>query len=43
VLLSASRGIAGVEDRAMPIDAYEALVRERIAAYATAAKPCPEA
>jgi orotidine-5'-phosphate decarboxylase len=39
VLLSASRGIAGVEDRNMPIEAYKALVRERIAAFAATAKP----
>jgi orotidine-5'-phosphate decarboxylase len=39
VLVSASRGIAGTEDREMPIEAYKALVRDRIAAYAAAAKP----
>jgi orotidine-5'-phosphate decarboxylase len=39
VLLSASRGIAGVEDRDMPLEAYKALVRERIAAFAATAKP----
>jgi orotidine-5'-phosphate decarboxylase len=39
VLLSASRGIAGVEDQNMPIEAYKALVRERIAAFAATAKP----
>ena len=37
VLVSASRGIAGVEDRDMPIEAYKALVRDRIAAFAAAA------
>jgi len=39
VLVSASRGIASVEDRDMPIEAYKALVRDRIAAYAATAKP----
>jgi orotidine-5'-phosphate decarboxylase len=39
VLVSASRGIAGVEDRDMPIEAYKALVRDRIAAFAAMAKP----
>jgi orotidine-5'-phosphate decarboxylase len=39
VLLSASRGIAGVEDQNMPIEAYKALVRERITAFAATAKP----
>jgi orotidine-5'-phosphate decarboxylase len=38
VLVSASRSIARVEDRDIPIEAYKALVRDRIAAYA-AAKP----
>jgi orotidine-5'-phosphate decarboxylase len=37
VLVSASRGIASVEDRDMPIEAYKALVRDRIVAYAAAA------
>jgi orotidine-5'-phosphate decarboxylase len=36
VLVSASRGIARVEDRDMPLEAYEALVRNRIATYAAA-------
>jgi orotidine-5'-phosphate decarboxylase len=36
VLVSASRGIAGVEDREMPIEAYKTLVRDRIAAFAAA-------
>ena len=39
VLVSASRGIARVEDRGMPIETYKVLVRERIVAYAAAAKP----
>jgi orotidine-5'-phosphate decarboxylase len=39
VLVSASRGIASVEDRGMPIETYKALVRDRIAAFAAAAKP----
>jgi orotidine-5'-phosphate decarboxylase len=39
VLVSASRGIAGVEDRDMPIETYRALIRDRIGAYAAAAKP----
>ena len=39
VLVSASRGIASVEDRGLPIETYKALVRERITAYAAAAKP----
>jgi len=39
VLVSASRGITSVEDRDMPIAAYRTLVRDRIAAYAAAAKP----
>jgi orotidine-5'-phosphate decarboxylase len=39
VLVSASRGIASVEDRDMPIEAYKALVRDRIVAYAAATKP----
>jgi orotidine-5'-phosphate decarboxylase len=39
VLLSASRGIAGVEDRNMSIDAYGALVRQRVTAFAATAKP----
>ena len=39
VLVSASRGVAGVEDRDMPIKTYVALVRDRIIAYAAAAKP----
>jgi orotidine-5'-phosphate decarboxylase len=36
VLVSASRGIARVEDPDMPIETYKALVRSRIAAYAAA-------
>jgi orotidine-5'-phosphate decarboxylase len=36
VLVSASRGIARVEDRDMPIDTYRALVRDRIATHAAA-------
>src|SRR5216684_6707228 len=36
VLVSASRGIARVEDRNMPIETYNTLVRDRIAAYAAA-------
>jgi orotidine-5'-phosphate decarboxylase len=36
VLVSASRGIARVADRDMPLEAYKALVRDRIAAYAAA-------
>ena len=36
VLVSASRGIAGVEDREMPIEGYKTLVRDRIAAFAAA-------
>jgi orotidine-5'-phosphate decarboxylase len=43
VLLSASRGIAGVKDRTMPVEVYKALLRERIVAYATAAKPRSDA
>jgi orotidine-5'-phosphate decarboxylase len=39
VLVSASRGIARAEDRDMPIETYKALVRDRIVAYAAAAKP----
>jgi orotidine-5'-phosphate decarboxylase len=39
VLVSASRGIASVEDPDMPIETYKALVRNRIVAYAAAAKP----
>jgi orotidine-5'-phosphate decarboxylase len=39
VLVSASRGIARVEDRNMPIETYNTLVRDRIAAYAAAVKP----
>jgi orotidine-5'-phosphate decarboxylase len=42
VLVSASRGIASVEDRDMPIEAYKALVRDRIVAYAAAKRPNPE-
>jgi orotidine-5'-phosphate decarboxylase len=38
VLVSASRGVAGVDDRDMPIETYRALIRERILAYAAAAK-----
>jgi orotidine-5'-phosphate decarboxylase len=38
VLVSASRGIARVEDRDMPIEPYKALVRDRIIAFAAAAK-----
>lgn len=33
VLISASRGIAAVEDRGIPLEDYKALVRERIAAF----------
>jgi orotidine-5'-phosphate decarboxylase len=36
VLVSASRGIARVEDRDMPLETYKALVRNRIATYAAA-------
>jgi orotidine-5'-phosphate decarboxylase len=36
VLVSASRGIASVEDRDMPIETYQALVRDRIVAFAAA-------
>ena len=39
VLVSASRGIAGVDDRDMPIEAYKALVRDRIVAFAAMARP----
>jgi len=39
VLVSASRGIAGVEDRDMPIEPYKTLVRNRIVAFAAAARP----
>ena len=39
VLVSASRGIAGVEDRDMPIEAYKTLVHDRIVAFAAVAKP----
>jgi orotidine-5'-phosphate decarboxylase len=39
VLVSASRGIAHVEDRDMPLEAYKALVRDRIIAYAVAGAP----
>jgi orotidine-5'-phosphate decarboxylase len=39
VLVSASRGIAAVEDRDMPIEAYKALVRDRVTAFAAMAKP----
>jgi len=39
VLVSASRGIAGVEDRDMPIEAYNVLVRDRIVAFAAMATP----
>jgi orotidine-5'-phosphate decarboxylase len=39
VLVSASRGIAGVEDRDMPIEAYKVLVRDRIVAFAAMATP----
>jgi orotidine-5'-phosphate decarboxylase len=39
VLVSASRGIASVEDRAMPIETYQALVRDRIVALAATATP----
>jgi len=39
VLVSASRAIAGVEDRDMSIEAYKALVRDRIAAFAAMARP----
>jgi orotidine-5'-phosphate decarboxylase len=42
VLLSASRGIARVEDRGTSMDAYRALVRDRIVAYAAAVKPKDE-
>ncbi len=38
ILMSASRGIAGVADRDMPIESYKALVRGRIVAYAAATK-----
>jgi orotidine-5'-phosphate decarboxylase len=38
VLLSASRGIARVDDRDMSIETYKELVRDRIVAYAAAAK-----
>ena len=41
VLVSASRGIAGVDDRDMPIETYKALIRERIRAYAAAANGTP--
>ena len=34
VLVSASRGIAGVDDRDMPVETYKALISERILAYA---------
>ena len=37
VLVSASRGIASVEDRAMPIETYQALARDRIVALAATA------
>ena len=37
VLVSASRGIASVEDRAMAIETYQALVRDRIVALAATA------
>jgi orotidine-5'-phosphate decarboxylase len=43
VLVSASRGIAGVDNRDMPIERYEALIRERIRAYAAATKLPPSA
>jgi orotidine-5'-phosphate decarboxylase len=39
VLVSASRGIAGVEDRDIPIEAYKVLVRDRIVAFAAMATP----
>jgi orotidine-5'-phosphate decarboxylase len=39
VLVSASRGIAGVEDRDMPEEAYKVLVRDRIAAFTATGKP----
>src|SRR5215471_2111816 len=39
VLVSASRGIASLEDRAMPIETYQALVRDRIVALAATATP----
>jgi orotidine-5'-phosphate decarboxylase len=39
VLVSASRGVARAEDRDMPVEAYKALVRDRIAAYAAAGRP----
>jgi hypothetical protein len=39
VLVSASRGIAGVTDRDIPIEAYKALVRDRIVTFAATAKP----
>jgi len=42
VLVSASRGIAGVENRDMSIEAYKALVRDRIAAFAAMARPQSE-
>jgi orotidine-5'-phosphate decarboxylase len=35
VLVSASRGIAGVEDRNMPVEAYSTMVQNRIAQYAS--------
>jgi orotidine-5'-phosphate decarboxylase len=38
VLVSASRGIAGVEDRDMPIEDYKTLVRDRIVALAAMVK-----
>jgi orotidine-5'-phosphate decarboxylase len=39
VLVSASRGIARVKDRNMPIENYKALIRDRILSYTAAAKP----
>src|SRR5262245_41901965 len=39
VLVSASRGITGVEDWDMPIEPYQILVRDRVVAFAAMAKP----
>jgi orotidine-5'-phosphate decarboxylase len=41
VLVSASRGIASVEDRDMPIAVYKELIRDRIVAYAAVKRPNP--
>jgi orotidine-5'-phosphate decarboxylase len=38
VLVSASRGIASLKDRDMPIETYQALVRDRILAFAARAE-----